>query len=358
MAALPQTFPVPETDRAIVDALSTAVLLLGPSLVVVDLNPAAEALLEVSRKQVNGVSAAVLLGDACEPNGVIDRARASQATLTEHELQLPLPGDRSVLVDCSVTQVLEAGAEGHLLVELHELGRQLRISYEERLISQNQSARALVRGLAHEIRNPLGGLRGAAQLLAGELDDEGLREYTTVIISEADRLQRLMDRMLGPRRPPAMRDTNVHEITERVRALIGSANGDTVQISRDYDPSLPTVRVDPELLMQALLNIARNAVEAGACFIRLQTRIARNTSVGARHCRMAVRIDVHDDGPGVPEALRDTVFYPMVTGRADGTGLGLSIAQSVIAQQGGLVEFTSSPGATVFSILLPVEEKD
>ncbi len=348
---------MPDTDRLIIDALSTAVLLLDAELVVIDLNPAAEALLDVSRKQALGTSAANLLGPACAAGGVIERARAGHATLTEHELQLRLPGERSVLIDCSVTPVLDTGVERHLLVELHGVGRQSRISSEERLLSQNESARALVRGLAHEIRNPLGGLRGAAQLLARELHDEELREYTAVIIGEADRLQKLLDRMLGPRRPPAMRDINVHEITERLRALLAAEHAGQVSVRRDYDPSLPTVHIDPELLMQALLNIARNAVEAGARVITLQTRIARNTSVGARRCRMAVRIDLHDDGAGVPDALRDTVFYPMVTGRANGTGLGLSIAQSVIAQQGGLVEFTSTPGATVFSILLPVEER-
>lgn len=358
MSALPQTSTVADTDRVIVDALSTAVLLLAPALRVLDLNPAAEALLEVSRKQVLGGPASALLGPVSAPGGLAERARDNQATLTEHELQLPLLGERSVVVDCTVTPVLDDTPQGFLVVELHELGRSLRISYEERLLSQNQSARALVRGLAHEIRNPLGGLRGAAQLLARELDDEDLREYTTVIITEADRLQRLLDRLLGPRRAPAVRDTNVHEVTERVRALITSASGHSVRVVRDYDPSLPSVRVDPELLLQAVLNVARNAVEAGASVMTLVTRIALNTSVGARRCRMAVRIDIQDDGPGVPDELRDTVFYPMVTGRADGTGLGLSIAQSLVAQHGGLIELNSVPGATVFSILLPVEERD
>jgi two-component system nitrogen regulation sensor histidine kinase GlnL len=217
-----------------------------------------------------------------------------------------------------------------------------------------------VRRLAHEIRNPLGGLRGAAQLLSREVVEETLKEYTTIIIREADRLQNLMDRMLGPRTLPKMQLVNVHEITERVRALLEAEAPPGVSIVRDYDPSIPEVYVDRDLLIQATLNVARNAVQAVGSHgtATLRTRIHRRLTIGHQRHPRVIRIDVIDDGPGVPEALRETLFCPMVTGREGGTGLGLSIAQSLVNQHGGLIEYSSANGLTVFSILLPGRRDD
>ena len=226
------------------------------------------------------------------------------------------------------------------------LDRHQQITREERLLTQVAHARNLVRRLGHEIKNPLGGLRGAAQLLQSELPDAALREYTKVIIREADRLTTLVDRMIGPRRPPRMEPVNIHEVTERVRALVNAETPASIVVERDYDPSIPDVVADPELLIQAMLNIARNAVHAlgEGGRIMLRTRVQRRVSIGARQHRLMCRIDVADDGPGIPDDLVDSMFYPLVSGRDGGAGLGLSIAQSLVYEHGGIIECASAPG--------------
>ncbi len=219
----------------------------------------------------------------------------------------------------------------------------------------------MVRQLAHEIKNPLGGLRGAAQLLERELLDPSLREYTRVIISEADRLTNLLDSMLGPGRPPAKQLVNVHELLERVYHLLRSEAPERVTIDRDYDPSLPPLTVDPNHIIQAMLNLGRNAIQAlsgeavQAPRLILRTRAMSNASVGAHRHRLAASIQFEDNGPGVLTEIRDTIFYPLVSGRTDGTGLGLGIAQDLVSRHGGLIEFDSAPGRTIFLISLPMD---
>jgi two-component system nitrogen regulation sensor histidine kinase GlnL len=219
----------------------------------------------------------------------------------------------------------------------------------------------MVRQLAHEIKNPLGGLRGAAQLLERELLDPSLREYTRVIISEADRLANLLDSMLGPGRPPAKQLVNVHELLERVYHLLRSEAPDGVIVDRDYDPSLPALAVDPNHIIQAMLNLGRNGIQAlsnsGVQSPRLvlRTRAATNVSIGARRHRLVASIQFEDNGPGVLPEIRDTIFYPLVSGRSDGTGLGLGIAQDLVSRHGGLIEFDSAPGRTIFVIFLPMD---
>jgi len=345
-----------ESEPLVVDYLSTAIVVLDRDLCLRSLNPAAEELLDVSDKQVRGMSVTQLLPEADIFETALTRVIESGRPLTERDMQLTLPNSASVTVDCVMTPVTEPAPFGGVLVELLDLDRHKQISREEQLMSQNESARALVRGLAHEIRNPLGGLRGAAQLLERELDSEELKEYTRVIVHEADRLQALVDRLLGPRTRPCMRSTNIHEITERVRTLIDAEAPSGVVIDRDYDPSIPELEADPALLIQALLNVVRNAVQAvdGAGRVLITTRVHRQYTIGQRRHRLVVRIEVRDNGSGIPDALKGMVFYPMVTGRTDGTGLGLSIAQSLVNQHGGLIECQSEPGSTTFSILLPV----
>jgi len=345
-----------ESEPLVVDYLSTAIVVLDRDLCLRSLNPAAEELLDVSDKQVRGMSVTQLLPEADIFETALTRVIESGRPLTERDMQLTLPNSASVTVDCVMTPVTEPAPFGGVLVELLDLDRHKQISREEQLMSQNESARALVRGLAHEIRNPLGGLRGAAQLLERELDSEELKEYTRVIVHEADRLQALVDRLLGPRTRPCMRSTNIHEITERVRTLIDAEAPSGVVIDRDYDPSIPELEADPALLIQALLNVVRNAVQAvdGAGRVLITTRVHRQYTIGLRRHRLVVRIEVRDNGSGIPDALKGMVFYPMVTGRTDGTGLGLSIAQSLVNQHGGLIECQSEPGSTTFSILLPV----
>ena len=345
-----------DSTKAIIDNLTTAVLLLGPDLCLLAMNPAAEELLDVSANQVLGTSAEGLFPETALFAAALARAAISGAPFTEREMRLALPA-HTITVDCSVSPMSESGGEARLLVELVQADRHRRITREEQGVARNTSVRALMRGLAHEIRNPLGGLRGAAQLLERQLVDDALKEYTQVIVHEADRLQDLLDRMLGPRGLPNKRSINIHEVTERVRALLSAEAPPGVYVTRDYDPSIPPVHADPELLIQATLNMARNAVQAldGRGELQLHTRIQRRFTIGQICHRLVVRIEVHDDGPGVPEELREQVFFPLVTGRSDGTGLGLSIAQSLAHQHGGLIEYTSIPGDTTFSLVLPVE---
>ncbi len=348
--------PLRRPDQLIVENLTTAVLVLDEALRIHSLNPAAEALLDVSANQVRGMDIRQLLPEATVFAAALSRVVASGYPLTERDMQLVLPSAAAITVDCVMTPVNDPAAPGGILVELLDLDRHKQISREEQLMSQNESARALVRGLAHEIRNPLGGLRGAAQLLDRELESDELKEYTRIIVDEADRLQALVDRLLGPRTRPRKRAMNIHEVTEHVRALIEAEAPPGVVVDRDYDPSIPELEADPELLIQATLNVVKNAVQAinGAGRILIKSRIHRQYTIGQRRYRLVVRIDVSDNGPGIPEHLKALIFYPMVTGRSDGTGLGLSIAQSLVNQHGGLIECHSEPGNTTFSILLPV----
>jgi two-component system nitrogen regulation sensor histidine kinase GlnL len=348
--------PLRRPDHLIVDNLTTAVLVLDLEFRVRSLNPAAEALLDVSANQVGGMDVRQLLPEAKFFLAALSRIAAAGYPLTERDMQLVLPNAAVITVDCVMTPVSEPAASAGILVEFLDLDRHKQISREEQLMSQNESARALVRGLAHEIRNPLGGLRGAAQLLDRELESEELKEYTRIIVHEADRLQTLLDRLLGPRTRLRKRAMNIHEVTEHVRALVEAEAPAGVVVDRDYDPSIPELDADPELLIQAALNVVKNAVQAvdGAGRILIKTRIHRQYTIGLRRHRLVVRVDVSDNGPGIPEQLKALIFYPMVTGRSDGTGLGLSIAQSLVNQHGGLIECHSEPGNTTFSILLPV----
>ena len=347
-----------ETERApgILEGLSTAVLLLTPELELAYLNPAGEDLLEQSARQALGQPLARFLSD---DGGLLERLRASAQAwhpFTARELRLAFVPGRAVTVDCMVSP-MGSGPTPGLLVELVPIDRHLRISREEQLIAQQQAARKLVRGLAHEIKNPLGGLRGAAQLLEAELPDATLKEYTRIIIGEADRLQNLVNRMLGPNNLPRPSPTNIHQVTEHVRSLVLAEGGHPLEIRRDYDPSIPELMADPELLIQAVLNIVRNAAQAGATDILLRTSTQRQYTIGHVRHKLVVQLQIIDNGPGIPEGMMEQIFYPMVTGRADGTGLGLSIAQSLVNQQGGIIECTSQPGRTEFSILLPLEPR-
>lgn len=346
-----------DSTQAIIDNLSTAVLLLDTDLRLLAMNPAAEELLDVSANQVLGTSAERLLPDTAVFSAALARAAASGAPFTEREMRLDL-ATQTVTADCSVTPIGENRSRMRLLVELVQVDRHRQLSRDEQGAARNASLRALLRGLAHEIRNPLGGLRGAAQLLERELVDDDLKEYTRIIVHEADRLQNLLDRVLGPRALPNKRSINIHEVTERVRALLRAEAPPGVCVARDYDPSIPALDADPELLIQATLNIARNAVQAldGDGELLLRTRVQRRFTIGQTCHRLVVRIEVHDNGPGIPDALREHVFFPLVTGRGDGTGLGLSIAQSLVHQHGGLIEYASVPGDTTFSLILPVDE--
>lgn len=346
--------PAARLYQGVIEHLHTAVLLFDDGLRLRYLNPAAEMLLAASAARLLGANAAHLLPSKSLA-GALAGALVSGHPFTERELVLELGADRRVTVDVTATPLTEPG-RCELLVEMTQVDRQLRITREEGLLTQTATTRVLVRGLAHEINNPLGGLRGAAQLLERELPNEALKEYTRIIISEADRLQNLVNRMLGPNALPKRQPVNIHEVLERVRHLVQTAVPEGVHIERDYDPSIPELMGDQDQLIQAILNLVRNAAQAvgehGA--ITLRTRTLRQYTIGHTRHKLVIRIDVIDNGPGIPPEVMEAIFLPMVTGRPEGTGLGLPIAQSLINQHGGLIECDSQPGQTLFTVLLPI----
>lgn len=347
--------PPADLIRRIIENLHTTVLLFDARLNLRYINPAGEMLFAVSAGRMVGTTAYHLFNN----DGLVASLRAALASghpFTERELALNLIPRHRITVDFTAIPLRDPKAGTELLVEINELDRQLRISREETLLAQSTATRTLVRGLAHEIKNPLGGLRGAAQLLERELANVELKEYTTVIISEADRLQALVDRMLGPKALPQRAPVNIHEIMERVRQLVRAEAPPGIRIVCDYDPSIPELIADRDQLIQAMLNMVRNAAQSlrDHGTITLRTRTLRQYTIGQTRHKLVARIEVIDDGPGVPPEMIENVFLPMVTGRADGTGLGLPIAQSLINLHGGLIECESQPGRTVFTVLLPL----
>jgi two-component system, NtrC family, nitrogen regulation sensor histidine kinase GlnL len=342
--------------KRILEHLNTAILLFNRDLKLTYVNTAGEVLLADSERHLVGTNAMELFKFS-DPAMLINLQQCLTMVepLVDRELVLDRMG-QSFTVNFSVTPLLEDDRANEILVELQRVDNHLRISKEEQLLSQQNTARLLVRGLAHEIKNPLGGLRGAAQLLALELADPELKEYTQIIIAESDRLQGLMDKLLGPNKPPDFKVINIHEVLERVRQLVEAESSGNLSIVCDYDPSIPEIRADRDLLIQAVLNIAKNAVQAldGKGQITLKTRIQRNQPIGRKHHKLTVKMDIIDNGSGIDPDIMERIFYPMITGRADGTGLGLSIAQSLINQHNGLIECQSEPGNTVFSIILPL----
>ncbi len=361
MAAELHLGPLHVHGTELLDALVTSVFVLDQELRVDYLNAAAQTLVALSSNQALGRPVAELTRGAETLLPMFDRALAGAEGVEQRELAWPGPGGVDRILDCAVTQIGIGSAPPRILLEIEDITQHRRLSRENALIAQLGGSRLMVRQLAHEIKNPLGGLRGAAQLLERELLDPALREYTRVIISEADRLTNLLDSMLGPGRPPAKRLINVHELLERVYHLLRSEAAPGVAVDRDYDPSLPPLTIDPNHIIQAMLNLGRNALQALSAGgvqsprLLLKTRAAINVTVGSKRHRLVASIQFEDNGPGVLPEIRDTIFYPLVSGRADGSGLGLGIAQDLVSRHGGLIEFDSAPGRTVFTISLPMD---
>ena len=348
----------PDAASRLLDGLSTAVVQVDAALCLVYMNPAAEMLFGMSARQHVGQSVSGLASFSPNLAREMERCVSAGHPFTEREVHLELQGGRKAIVDLTATLFAPSGAGAGLLLELRQVDRQLRIAREEQMDAQFEAARQLVRGLAHEVKNPLGGIRGAAQLLERALPSEELSEYTTIIIREADRLRKLVDRLLGPNNVPRISRVNVHEVLEQVCSVMQAEAGSGVALVRDYDPSIPMLNADPDQLVQAVLNIVRNAVQAlgGSGEVTLRTRVERQLTIGQRRNRLAVCIDILDSGPGVPPEILERIFMPMITGRAGGTGLGLSIAQNLIRQHKGMIECSSRPGETVFRIRLPLED--
>lgn len=340
--------------QLLAENMDTAVILLDEAFAVSFLNASAEMLLEKSLARVRGRRIAEVCPNQTDVLEIVYSAAANATRVSRRELSVRLPSGREIIINLTCTPIQGGG----VLIEIQQIARLLNISQDEIRQREYAALRQLVRGLAHEVKNPLGGIRGAAQLLESELEWPELKEYTQVIISETDRLQTLIDRMLGPRRPPVKGRVNVHEITEHVRRLLAAEAGPNIRLERDYDPSIPELMVDRDQLVQAVLNVARNSLEAVGPqpgVITLRTRIARQYTIdGVRH-PLVVRIQIHDTGPGISEDMQSRVFFPMVTDKANGTGLGLSIAQSLVNAHGGILKFHSQPHDTTFEIILPLD---
>jgi two-component system nitrogen regulation sensor histidine kinase GlnL len=332
------------------DLLATAVVILDDEFVVRYANPAAENLLTAGARSLIGQPFLGLFAERNELERSLEEARVIHWDYSARNVTYVRTGREPVPLSCTVTRIDAFGLG--LLAELRPIEHELRLAREERLESEQSANRELIRNLAHEIKNPLGGLRGSAQLLERELERPELREYTQVIIKEADRLQSLMDRMLTPHRAPRVEELSLHEVLERVRTLERAEFG--IEIERDYDPSLPELMGDREQLIQAVLNIARNAAQAGARTITFRTRALRNVTILKQRHKLALELQVIDDGSGVPEEIQDRIFNPLVSGREGGTGLGLSLAQTFVHYHQGVIEFESRPGRTTFRILLPL----
>jgi two-component system nitrogen regulation sensor histidine kinase GlnL len=342
------------------DLLATAVVALDAEHMVRYANQAAENLLGTAARSLLGQRFPNLFVDREALEGMLAEALAAHWSYRAQTVSYQRPGLEPTPLACVVTPIDVPATP--LLAELRPIQEQLRLEREERLLDQQETTRELLRNLAHEIKNPLGGLRGSAQLLERELDRAELKEYTQVIIKEADRLQVLLDRLLTPRRAVQLARVNIHEVLERARSLVQAEFPEGVTILRNYDPSVPDLVGDVEQLIQAVLNVVRNAAQAllseanrgrGGTIV-LRTRVVRQVTIARKRHKLALELQVIDDGPGVPEDIRDRVFNPLVSGREGGSGIGLALVQTYVQNHGGLVEVDSRPGRTVFTLLLPL----
>jgi two-component system nitrogen regulation sensor histidine kinase GlnL len=343
-----ETFAAHHDPSDLLDALLTGIVLLDADFRIIHANVSAQGLLAVGLNQSRGRPLTDLFVDGQVLAAALARARDRGEVVNECEVSLrPVSAPREArIVDAIVSPVDDVTGSRRFLLELSDAAPRARLSRDNELRTRLEGNRLMTRQLAHEIKNPLGGLRGSAQLLARQLPDADLREYTTVIINEADRLTALVDSMTSPARPTQKAVVNVHEICEHIYRLLRAESGGGVRIERDYDPSIPEGFFDRNQLVQAV-------GERGT--VTLRTRAITQAHIGLVRHRLAARIDVLDDGPGVPPAIRSSLFFPLVTGRANGTGLGLALSQELVNRNGGIIEYESEPGRTVFSVLLPLE---
>ena len=346
------------SPQMIIDNLHSAIIVIGDNLQVKCINPAAELLFHISNTRAAKKNIRELITNEHEFFDRLERSMISAHPYTVYDDQLRLHNHKTIDVDYSVSPIEYPGKGRFLLLEFIRLKTHHKISHEESILSQYEASKSLLRGLAHEIKNPLGGIRGSAQLLERELDNDDNKQYTQIIINETDRLKNLLDRMVGPKDIPTKSDVNIHKILEHVRQLV-TAENNQIKISADYDPSIPELHADEAMIIQIVLNITRNAVTAISDkkngIIKFKTRTKRNCKVGMQTYPLVASINIEDNGAGVSEELHEKIFMPMITGYADGTGLGLSIAQTLAQQHSGLIEFQSKPGKTIFTISLPIK---
>ncbi len=341
------------------DLLATLVAVLSPDAHVLMSNSALEDALGISRRSMEGTHFPDVFTEPAQLQSALEGLQNNEFSTLRYEAWLKRSSQDAMPVHVIVTRTESHDA---VVVELVPQEQQTRQDREERLAEQAQTNKELIRNLAHEIKNPLGGIRGAAQLLEMEMNSPEMTEYTQVIIHEADRLQSLVDRLLAPhRRPHMVSDVNIHEVCERVRSLIMAEFPKGLKFRRDYDTSIPEFRGDREQLIQTVLNIAHNAcqalvqhIAAGTAELTFKTRVSRQITFGKQRYRLALELHVIDNGPGVPDSIKDRIFYPLVSGREGGSGLGLTLAQTFVQQHHGLIEVDSAPGRTDFKILIPL----
>ena len=343
----------------ILDTLSSAIVVLDQNLTLCYANSRAEEIFDNSKSWMIGKPFYQLLS-TLEYSSImaeLDSFPNDPRAITDHEAQITLHNGKSVIADYSIYPIENTLDSFDILIEIRPLERQVEIAREELSDIKKQASQQFARGMAHEIKNPLGGIRGAAQLLEKEISQPGLKEYTDVIISEVDRLDNLITSMLGPRTKISLKPINILEILEHIRRLISVSENSGIQIKVDYDPSIPELRADRDQLTQVFLNLAQNAVQAvgDAGVITFKTRIGRQMTIGKIKHALVVQIDITDNGRGISAEVNDTIFLPMVTDKPQGTGLGLPIAQEIVSRHGGIIRFESTPSGTTFSTLLPLE---
>jgi len=347
------------SPQTIIDNMHSAVIVVGENLKIFCMNPAAEMLLHISNNRACNKKLNELIINEHEFIDRLERSLISSHPYTVYEDQLLIHTHATLDVDYSVSPIQYKAEGKYLLLEFIRLKAQQKYSHEESIISQYEASKSLLRGLAHEIKNPLGGIRGAAQLLEREFEKNSEnKQFTQIIINEADRLKNLLDRMVGPRDIPTKTNINIHKILEHVRQLVHAENNEVAFIA-DYDPSVPDIYADESMMIQVILNITRNAVIAVSDIdtdptIKFKTRTQRNCTINNKNYPLVARIDIEDNGSGVSKEIQEKIFMPMITGHAEGTGLGLSIAQTLVQQHNGLIEFTSEPNKTIFTLLLPI----
>ncbi len=356
----PRTKQTLTMDQTVIDNLTTAVLMLDNELNLVRLNQSAESLFELSEKRALNNPLTALVPGWLKMEPLLKEALATDQLFTQRKAKIELIGGSLITVDLTISPITNE-SESRLLIEVIGLDRYLRIDRDNIHREHQEATQQMVRGLAHEIKNPLGGIRGSAQLLHEELESEELKEYTSIIIEETDRLKGLVDRLLGPNRPSEFTPFNIHEILERARKLIELECAFDLSICRDYDPSIPDILMDPDLIFQAVLNIVRNAMQSlertSHPSIKIVTRTERQFTIASVRHRNVLKIDIIDNGPGIPPEIKENLFLPMITGRPDGTGLGLSVAHAIIHRHKGMLEFHSDQGRTRFTLIIPLEVK-
>lgn len=351
-------------SQQILEQINASVLLLDSNNKIKFCNESAAMMFGQSKRKLEGQSFFEILIYHTFPTELLVELWSNGRSFADNDVEVVFPDGRHAIVEVSADQAVVLD-EALCLLQIRQNENLRKISQENTQKHHISASRHLIRGLAHEIKNPLGGIRGAAQLLSRSLESDELKEFTQLIIEQSDRLRDLVDRLLGPNTPPKREANNIHIVLERVFSLVKLDKPDNIEVYRDYDPSLPVTVFDPNQLEQAVLNVVKNGIQALQEFsltqpaeysplLTMKTRFAGSKVMHGTRFKQVLKISIIDNGPGISEELRSTIFYPMVTNKSDGNGLGLSISQTLIDQHQGMIEVDSWPGQTEFAIYIPV----